>query len=115
MKALIGLVTFGLLAACGPMPNSAEARRQADANEGAATTDAKAAETITLPEFEQIKTGMSYAQVVAIVGFDGTEQSSNEFGGTKTIMYAWSNPDASNANAMFQNDRLVTKAQFGLR
>jgi hypothetical protein len=30
-------------------------------------------------------------------------------------MYAWQNADGSNMNAMFQNDRLISKAQFGLR
>ena len=30
-------------------------------------------------------------------------------------MYSWQNGNGSNMNAMFQGDRLVNKAQFGLR
>ena len=30
-------------------------------------------------------------------------------------MYMWQNSDGSNMNAMFQNDKLVNKAQFGLK
>ncbi len=35
--------------------------------------------------------------------------------GIKTVMHQWMNSDGSNMNAMFQNDKLVQKAQFGLR
>ncbi|SIT08062.1 DUF3862 domain-containing protein [Kroppenstedtia eburnea] len=70
---------------------------------------------VTKAEYDQIKNGMSYQEVVNIIGFEGEENSQNEIGGTKTIMYTWMNPDGSNMNAMFQNDKLVQKAQFGLK
>lgn len=70
---------------------------------------------VTLKEFNEIKTGMSYDEVVKIVGFEGEESSMNELAGIKTIMYTWSNPTFSNMNATFQNDKLVSKAQFGLK
>lgn len=31
------------------------------------------------------------------------------------VMYQWVNSNGSNMNTMFQNDRLIQKAQFGLR
>ena len=34
--------------------------------------------------------------------------------GVSSVMYQWVNADGSNMNAMFQNDRLVSKAQMGL-
>ncbi len=71
--------------------------------------------TVTKEEYDKLKTGMSYKEVVKIIGFEGEEMSQNEVGGTKTVMYMWQNPDGSNMNAMFQNDKLIQKSQFGLK
>jgi len=57
---------------------------------------------------------MTYGQVRKIVGFPGEELSRSDMAGYTTIMYAWKNANGSNMNAVFQNDRLVIKAQFGL-
>ena len=72
---------------------------------------------ITLSKYQQLKTGMSQAQVVAILGKPGVEISSGEFvPGYQIRMLQWFNEDQSgNMNATFQNDRLTSKAQFGLR
>lgn len=70
---------------------------------------------VTLVQFTEIKDGMTYAEVSAILGSPGIEQSSNNIGGTKTVMYAWDGKTGlGNMNAMFQNDKLVQKSQFGL-
>lgn len=71
--------------------------------------------TVTLEEYNKIKNGMSYKEVVKIIGFEGTENSQNELAGVKTVMYTWQNDDGSNMNAIFQNDKLTQKAQFGLK
>ncbi len=58
---------------------------------------------------------MSYAQAVEILGDPGEEMSSNEIAGTKTVMYMWEGRTmGANMNAMFQNDKMIQKAQFGL-
>ena len=76
---------------------------------------------VTRSEYGQIQNGMTYQQVVEIIGVPGEEVSSNDMPGVpgvmdpiETVMYMWSNPDGSNMNAMFQNDALMQKAQFGL-
>ena len=69
---------------------------------------------VTSAEYTQLTTGMSYRQAVAIIGFPGEELSRVEIAGTTTVMYQWMNPTGANMNAMFQNDRMVQKAQFGL-
>lgn len=70
---------------------------------------------VTMVQFNQLKDGMTYEQAVAVLGSPGVEQSSNSIGGTKTVMYAWNgNTMGGNMNAMFQNNKLVSKAQFGL-
>ena len=69
---------------------------------------------VTKSQFDQISEGMTYEQVAAIIGHRGNEISRVDIGGIDTVMYAWQNSNGSNMNAMFQNDRLESKAQFGL-
>ncbi len=70
---------------------------------------------VTLDAYTRLRTGMTYTQCCAIIGFWGTEISRSDIAGYVTVMYAWQNPDGSNMNAMFQNGQLVSKAQLGLR
>jgi Short C-terminal domain len=78
-------------------------------------------EMVTKTEYAQIYTGMSYQEVVKVIGHGGEEMSRNEIDGLgfmpplSTIMYQWVNKSGSNMNAIFQNDKLVQKAQFGLQ
>ena len=58
---------------------------------------------------------MTYEQAVEIVGFRGKELSRNNIGGVSNVMVQWTNSNGSNMNAIFQRNRLVQKAQFGLR
>ncbi len=69
---------------------------------------------VTKAEFDQIADSMTYEQVVAIIGASGELLSSSELAGFKTVMYSWANSNGSNMNAMFQNGKLIQKAQFGL-
>jgi len=70
--------------------------------------------SVTMAEFNTLRTGMSYREAVRAIGESGEELSRSEIGSITTVMYAWKNRDGSNMNAMFQDDALVTKAQFGL-
>lgn len=76
---------------------------------------------VSKAEYDQIQEGMSYQQVVDIVGSEGEEMSSSKMQGVPgyvpeitTKMYVWKNPDGTNMICMFQNDRLITKSQTGL-
>ncbi len=81
-----------------------------------ATTPAPTKTTgVTLENFNKIQTGMSYRQVVAILGEEGTVMSENEIAGYRTVLYQWKGGVLANMNATFQNDKLVSKAQFGLQ
>jgi hypothetical protein len=64
----------------------------------------------------KLQNGMSYQEVVNILGKEGEEMSSSDIGGTRTVMYMWKAGGfgGANMNAMFQDDALTTKAQFGL-
>lgn len=79
-------------------------------------TPAQPAAGVTMANYLRLETGMSYAQVVAILGKPGSEMSSNEIAGTRTVMYQWEGSSfGANMNAMFQNDKMMQKAQFGLK
>src|SRR5271154_1926143 len=69
---------------------------------------------ITMQDFLSVRTGMSLEDVTAILG-SGTELSRSDIAGYSTVMYSWKNRNGSNMNVMLQNDRVVSKAQFGLR
>lgn len=74
---------------------------------------------VTMAGFQKIRTGMEYREVAKILGEEGEEASRNEMGGFVTVMYTWKAKDflitGGNMNAMFQNGRLTSKAQTGLR
>jgi len=69
----------------------------------------------TQAKFDRLNDGISYESAVKILGAPGKLASSVKAGDIKIVMYTWQNEDGSNLNAQFQNNKLVTKAQFGLQ
>ena len=71
---------------------------------------------ISKAEFEAIQTGMTYEEVVGIIGGEGELTSQVDVAGYETKMYMWKGEGSigANANATFQNNSLSSKAQFGL-
>jgi len=69
---------------------------------------------VTKAEYDRIEEGMTYEDVEETIGTPGEELSRSNIVGYSTAIYGWANPNGSNMNAMFQNGRLVNKAQFGL-
>lgn len=79
---------------------------------------------ITLQEYSLLGEGMSYARACEIIGASGQELSRTYTEGVPGVMdsldtvsysFAGSGDLGANAIIMFQNDRLVTKGQSGLR
>lgn len=75
--------------------------------------------TISLAEFNAIKTGMEYQEVFDIIGSRGTVLSEVDIGmGDEyyTIVFQWDGEGSlgANANVTFQGGKVTTKAQFGL-
>jgi hypothetical protein len=83
------------------------------------STSAPNKPTISKSEFDQIKNGMSYEDVCAIIGSEGELLSEVGESGTEyhTVMYSWDGEGSlgANANCMFQGGVLVSKAQYGLK
>jgi hypothetical protein len=79
-------------------------------------------QAVTMDKYLQIRDGMSYQEAIGIIGKTGEESSRNKIDGVPgvmetvvTVMYQWTNKDGTGMNAIFQNNKLVQKAQFGLR
>jgi len=77
---------------------------------------------VTMSEYQNVTNGLSYSQVAQIIGEPGEETGRSHIvadpgltASVETVSYQWINPDGSHMNAIFQNDRLIAKTQFGLR
>ncbi len=71
---------------------------------------------VTKAHYDALQSGMTYGQAISVLGCEGEEMSSSDMAGFKTVMYMWNgNSLGGNMNAMFQNDSLINKAQFGLK
>lgn len=72
---------------------------------------------VNLENYTKLQTGMSYQEVVAILGRPGEEMSTTNVAGYETTMYKWDGDKGfgANMNATFQNGKMMSKAQFGLK
>ena len=124
---VVGVIVAGTLLSDQTVQSTATRPRPA----ASSSTSTAAAQTLTKPTTTQpvrrepkaglnyanylrIREGMTYPEVVKILGSSGKEISRSELVGITTVMYSWSKWSGANMNAMFQNGKLVTKAQFGL-
>jgi hypothetical protein len=107
---LIGVILLITVFGCdAPSKTSSDPQTQK-----ASSTSSSA--KVTMANYNLLKTGMKYSKVVEILGKEGSEMSSSELGGIKTIMYKWDGDGfGANMNIMVQNDKLISKAQFGLK
>lgn len=75
--------------------------------------------TVSLDEFNQIKNGMTYEEVVKIIGGEGNMLSESGDKGTDfhTAIYDYKGEGdfGANANFTFQGGKLQNKSQFGLK
>lgn len=95
----------------------------AEESEDNEATDSEPAETedtdgsLTKEKFDQIKEGMTYEEVVAIIGSEGTVLSESGTPGDAyhTVIYEFETDGfMSSANMTFQGGKLMNKAQYGL-
>ena len=73
--------------------------------------------SFTWSKYNSIQSGMSFDDVVAIVGTPTETLADSVATGTQITMYSWEVTDSAGANfnVTFENGKAVSKAQFGLR
>lgn len=72
-------------------------------------------EKLTLDKFYQIEAGMTYQQVVDIVGEEGTLSTESSYENqTMQIYYWYASNGISNATISFMNGKVTAKSQIGL-
>ncbi len=69
---------------------------------------------LTMAAYQQIRTGMSYAEVARILGSEGSEMSRADVLGNVSTIYNWKGSGFSNVTVTFHNDGVMSKAQIGL-
>lgn len=80
------------------------------------TENAQSEQYMTLEKFNKIQTGMTYQQVVDIVGTEGTLSTESSYGSASMKIYYWYSSDGvSNATISFDNDKVSAKSQIGLK
>jgi hypothetical protein len=70
----------------------------------------------SLSEFYDLRPGMTYSEVRKVIGCEGEVISQVELAGVNTVMVGWDGVGSFGANmhVMFQDNRMITRAQFGL-
>lgn len=98
------------LAACNQAPPETPTTAPAP------TTEEKTAKQLTLADYEAIADGITLEEARKALESDGKQMSSSDIGGIKTEIYIWENtPSTSNITLTFQDGKMVSKAQFGLK
>ena len=73
---------------------------------------------VTIANYDRLQNGMTYAEVVKILGKEGKRESVMESGGTKIEMYKWDGDGGGSdarLDAFFKNGKLDHKSQFALK
>ncbi|XKO56903.1 DUF3862 domain-containing protein [Lysinibacillus fusiformis] len=103
------------LAGCGETATKDDSTN--DSKQEASAPAAKAEGKLTEEKFKQIKDGMTYEEVVKIIGAEGTIMSETGSAGEPhhTVMYEFETDGVmSSSTMMFQGGKLINKAQFGV-
>ncbi len=115
------VITFILiLAVLGAIAGASGSRNKSNSTVSSttsSTTTEQNQDKLNLEKFNKIETGMSYQEVVNIIGEEGTVLSESEIGNIKSTIYSWYGEGSigANANVTFQNGKVVSKAQVGLK
>lgn len=69
-----------------------------------------------MQKYTQLDEGISYNDAVTIMRCEGKEAARSSILNNTTVIYTWqSSFGYGNMSATFQNDRLISRAQAGLR
>jgi len=72
-------------------------------------------DVVTRAEYERLREGMSYAEVVAVIGEPGTRWATAQYATGRIDTYRWLNRSSGGeVQAKFENGKLIEKTQSGL-
>jgi hypothetical protein len=94
---------------------AAEAFAEKERTRAASERERTALASIGLREFYALQEGMTYKDVRAILGCDGVLQGSAKIADIRTELLYWDVGFMKGISLLFQNGRLVSKTQLGLR
>lgn len=77
-------------------------------------SSSKSSSNLTLGKFKQIKDGMSYKEVVEIIGSEGIETASSGKGKYKVMTYQWKDDNFKFIYCVFMGDKMTSKTQANL-
>ena len=130
MKYLFGLTLIGTIllnVGCGPDGDRntvINVKKESLQTETAPSSNAQPANVaanlssgpkinLTMDKYNQLKDGMSYEEVVKILGGEGAKTPGSE--DAKGITYKWDGEDYSSVFATFQNNKMTYKTNVGLK
>ena len=79
------------------------------------TTASGSESELTMAKYNQIKNGMTYKQVVEILGSEGTETMSSGEGKYKVTSYKWDGENYQFITCVFMGDKMTSKVQANLK
>jgi hypothetical protein len=80
------------------------------------STSAQAsAADLTMAKYDQLQTGLSYAEAVKIIGSEGSQTSSSSSGSFKTTTYRWEGDKNARIYVIFKDDKIQSKSQSNLK
>ena len=101
---IIVLLSIGIAVSTADSTNSVSSQPEIQNND-----------KITLEKFNQIQTGMTYQQVVEIIGEEGTLSTESSYSNqTMQIYYWYAKNGISNTTVTFMNGKVTAKSQIGL-
>jgi hypothetical protein len=112
--ALIGLIVLGSAFGGGAKTGTPATNNSTTVATSSQTVKVENKVKLTLETFGKIKNGQTLEEVEALIG-KGELSSESEIAGNTTKIYSFKGDVFSNATLTFQNDKLMSKSQFGLK
>lgn len=122
--AVAGFFLFRFVQAADPAKHIklfVESGLPSELTEEAEEEDGEGAPLVRKAGFNRVKEGMSYEEVCEITGSPGLENVTDHVKKLRVaqerediVGYIWRNPDSSHMTAIFVDDELIEKAQYGL-
>lgn len=105
-------------ASASPSPSATKSDDSKSDNKSDNKTDKKtdsASTGVSKASFNKMRNGMTRDEVNEIIGFDGTEITSNEGGGKVFSSYKWEGKNYAIITAVFEDDILTSKYEANLK